>query len=266
MGHSEGTVVGKFCAIRAPKCDLHGNQYQKNCQPPPVGWDAFFFIQGKQERVVKTFEAHHTVCVACVTEFIALDPNIGKIVKETDWCVNEKLNMFAMPLWGHTIKYYANMFEDVALDDLDAKLQAGKLFKTNLPPLFANIPQHDYDHNSSKGYKQEVDGKLRKLAMQVAKTAKKNHEAAVTQLKSDLDTLSTYFKGELVRRGSTRCGGTHNAWKTGMKDPSSNWYEPFSMANDGCADPRPFPVSGGKSKVLAKLRALLEALGRWGST
>src|ERR1700690_1795961 len=122
MGHSDGTVVGNFCAIRSPKCDRHKNEYQKNCVPPPLGWDAFFFIQGKKERVVKNFEAHHAVCVACATEFIALDPKIVKIVKETDWCVNSTVNMLAMPLWGHTIKYYCNMFDNVAIDDLDTKL------------------------------------------------------------------------------------------------------------------------------------------------
>lgn len=270
-GHSEGIEVGQFCAVRTDKCSLHENEYQKNCTPKPTGWQDYSFKQGKKQEVVKKHEAHHLLCVACVTEFIGKDAKIKVIVKQTNWCINDEVNMFAMPLWGHTIKWYCNAWKDfdIDADDVGDLLEAGDLFTQHRAPKFKNIPQHDYDHNSEKGYKQEIDIDMRALAAEIAKIAKKNHKAAVDNLKKRLESLSEHYRTELQRRGSERCGGTHEAWKTGMKnpEPDSGWYEPFSMANDGNADPRTFPAPGtDPSKLANKIKRLVEALGRWGST
>ena len=270
MGHSEGDQKGKFCYLRAPKCNMvaphqHSNEYQKNCTPAPTGWAAYEFVQGTKKEDRKHFEAHHIVCVAAVSEYIASVSSIEDIVKNTAWCVNSADNMFAMPLWGHTLTWYCDNFEDVDGSNLEQLRQAGDLFSFSRAPRFKNIPQHDYDHNSAKGYKKEVDAKLKALAEQVEEAAEESHEAATKQLKTELDNLSKLYKAELTRRGATRSGGTHAAWKLGMKQPDSAWYEPFSMAQDGCAEPRTFPAAGVSSgKVLAKLRSLVAALGRWG--
>ena len=270
MGHSEGDQKGKFCYLRAPKCNMdaphkHSNEYQKNCTPAPTGWATYEFVQGTKREDRKHFEAHHIVCVAAVSEHIASISSIEDIVTNTAWCVNSTDNMYAMPLWGHTLTWYCDNFEDVDSSNLEKLRQKDDLFSASKAPKFKNIPQHDYDHNSSKGYKQEVDKRLKALADQVEEKAEESHEAATKELKKQLDKLSAKYKAELTRRGTERCGGTHAAWKKGMKQPSSDWYEPFSMADDGCAEQREFPASGVSSgKVLAKLRALVAALGRWG--
>jgi len=267
--HSDGKVVGDFCAIRtgpSEKCKKDGNNYVDNCTPPPVGWATFTFVQGTEKRVDKPFEAHHVLCVACVTKFIADCGDLKTVVEQTKWCINAALNMFAMPLWGHTIKYYCSDFVGITKENVKDKLTDETLFTVNAAPLFQNIPMHDYDHNSKKGYKQEIDGKMKELADQVKQTAKEDHKAAVKELAAELDGWSTHFKAELTRRGSTRCGGTHEAWKKGIDEPDSDWYKPFSMADDDNEAKRSFPAAGGKSPVWNKIKALVDALGRWGAT
>jgi hypothetical protein len=266
--HTEGIVVGVFCAQRAEKCDLHENQYQKNCEPPASNWSGYFFVQGDAKRCLKKPEAHHVLCVACVTEFMGKDQQIGKaeklapIVKQTNWCINAKPNMLAMPLWGHTLKWYVLGFSQDPTAKLDQLLQAAPLMSGGAPP-FKDIPQHDYDHNSERGYKKEVDKNLQRLAEQIAKVAKKSHKLAVEELKEELEQLSAKFKRELSRRGK-RQGGTDRAWKSGLNNTNPQWYEPFSMANDGNVAEREFPAVGRKSKLRAKMQSMLTALGKWG--
>jgi hypothetical protein len=171
-----------------------------------------------------------------------------------------------MPLWGHTIKWYCGDFADFDLDaeEVQDLLDSADLFARRRSPKFKDTPQHDYDHNSSDGYKQEVDTELKKLAGKVAKS-KKKHEGKVDELRGDLEALSRHFRSELKRRGE-RQSGTHKAWHAGLKGTNGKWYEPFSMANDGSAEPRTFPTSGEDSdKMRRKVKRLLEALGRWGS-
>jgi hypothetical protein len=270
-GHSEGVVVDEFCAIRAEKCSLHGNEYQKNCDPPPNGWEGTTFLQGSKEKVLKKPEAHHLLCVACVTEFVAKDSKLKDVVRQTPWCINDTVNMFAMPLWGHTIKWYCNNFDEMDLDrdSVGDLIDAGDLFSKKTGPKFKNIPQHDYDHNSGLGYKQEVDRDLKQLASQIRDVAKNSHEDASSALAGELEELSKKFRSELQRRGK-RAGGTHNAWSEvvkGVRKPHSDWYKPFSMANDGKEEARVFPVSGADSGKLAnKIRRMVDALRRWSGT
>lgn len=249
--HSEGIQVGKFCALRAEKCSPCNARYQKNCDPPPRGWAVYYFIQGRKVEVKKKHEAHHLLCVACVTEFLAKKEEILEIVEQTEWCINKKPNMFAMPLWGHTIKYYCNI------------VQGGVLLAQAQGPKFENIPQHDYNHNSVGGYKSEVDTDMEKLADQIEKKAEESHEAAVGELKHKLQTLSNTYRTTLQGRG-IRLGGTHVAWQLGSAQPTSDWYLPFSMASDGAAEPRTFPAQGFDGKVVRKIARLVAAATRWG--
>lgn len=245
-GHSKGVVKAEFCAIRKSKCD-HA-EYQKNCVPKPTGWDKPYFWQGKTDIKQKKFEAHHLLCVACVTQHIANGKGIVSIVKQTKWCINEKPNMFAMPLWGHTLKFYCRL----EVRGLGIEARTKKRAKI---PKFKNIPQHDYDHNSSKGYKSEIDYDLAQLASQIRRGKKKKHEARVKDIKAELKSLSRKHKASLRARGK-RCGGTDKAWKKGKKKVTSNWYEPFSMAATGCIDKRVFPSSAGGT-IANKIRSLV---------
>ena len=249
-GHSKGVKKGKFCALRKKKCDH--NAYQENCTPAPTGWSTFSFLQGKKRIKPKVFEAHHLLCIACVTEFIGKDERIYSIVKQTDWCINSTTNMFAMPIWGHTIKWYC--------DVETSGLKLNERIKSNLEaPPFVNVPQHDYDHNSENGYTSEVDEKMIKLAQQIQKKAKQDHEAAVELLQTQLNNLSNKFRTKLQSRGSSRCGGTHKAWEKGKKEPDSDWYLPFSMADDGNVNPRSFPTSDFNGTVAEKIQSLVQA-------
>lgn len=245
-GHSEGVQINdKFCALRTEKCKPCGNEYRnKNCKDPdPTGWG--IFVQGRKKRDPKTFEAHHLLCIASVTQYVAEKKEIAEIIQQTQWCINAEKNMLAMPLWGHTIRWYC-------LQNLDA------------PPPFQNIPQHDYDHNSKLGYKKaDVDTQLQKLADQIQKK-KKDHEVAVEELKTELDNLSVRFRRLLKLRGTVRSGGTHNAWTNGENMP--DWYLPFSMASTAAADRRPYPTTDSKGTVANKIRRLVEALGKWGAS
>ncbi len=249
-GHSKGVVKGEFCAIRKEKCD-HA-EYQKNCVPKPTGWEKPYFWQGKTEIKQKKFESHHLLCVACVTQHIANGKGIKSIVKQTKWCINKKPNMFAMPLWGHTLKHYCKI-EIGGRRGIDNRTD-----KKARAPKFSNIPQHDYDHNSRKGYKSEIDKDLIKLASQIKKGKNKKHEARIKDIQAKLKALSRKHKASLQTRGK-RCGGTHEAWRQGKKKPMSNWYEPFSMAATGCIDERVFPTSADGGTIANKIRSLVSS-------
>jgi len=243
-GHSKGVDVGNFCALRRKKCPH--NEYQKNCTPSPVGWATYSFKQGQIKIENKKHEAHHLLCVSCVTEFIGYDEQIQEIVAQTPWCINSTTNMFAMPLWGHTIKYYCNL------------RRSGATFRDRSadPPKFENIPQHDYDHNSDNGYTDEVGKDLEKVARQIAKK-RKAHEAAIMELESRLNSLSEKYRKKLQGRGR-RCQGTHYAWTVAGLSGDAKWCHPFSMAAK--PEKRTFPTTSG---VLAdKIAELVAVLGR----
>jgi hypothetical protein len=256
-GHSDGKAEGLFCAVRAEKCQLHGNKYKEN-GAPSTPWGTF--VQGSSERVDKEHEAHHILCIASVTEFIIGNSKIKAIVENTPWCINDKPNMMPMPLWGHTIQHYCDLGAAGATKNALAALTG----QDDRPP-FENIPMHDYDHNSTKGYKKaDVDTAVKKVAQRLEES-KKAHEDKTKELKAELDRLSRTLGKLLSLRGGARCGGTHAAWKKGKTAPNSDWYLPFSMASTGGADKRSFPAADADNETVAnKIKRMAEALARWG--
>jgi hypothetical protein len=224
MGHSAGVLKDKFCAQRKDKCK-DGQKYRENCK---VGWK---------------YQAHHVLCVASVTQFLAKKRGIDKVIRQTKWCINTKENMLAMPLWGTLTKFYSGRMR---LNDFTVR------------PGFANIPIHSYDHNSPKGYKKDIDKAMTSLANKVAASTE-NHKDTSDTLLSDLNSVRNATKRELRRRGR-RGLGTHKEWLKGYAgDPSKKWYEPFSMAADGNAEPRTFPVRRTKAAA-AKVAKLVKNL------
>jgi len=187
-----------------------------------------------------------------VTKIIAKKRAIAPIVKQTQWCINAKRNMLAMPLWGHTVRHYCTLEAGIKFSD--------RIRKRKGAPKFQNIPQHDYDHNSQGGYKSEVDTELDNLAQQI-EGQKANHKAAVKSLRGELNTLSTDFRSSLRGKGR-RSGGTHQAWLAGKNHTLATWYEPFSMSKK--PEPRAFPGVPGDTKLEDKIKALVKAFGRWG--
>ena len=73
--------------------------------------------------------------------------------------------------------------------------------KARLIVGFEDHPQHDYDHNSKKGYKKNhVDKAMIKVAQRIEKQ-KDAHKAAVEDLKAVLDNLSDTFRQMLQTLG-----------------------------------------------------------------
>lgn len=254
MGHSKGIQKGKFCAVRT------GSQSKCKCASPNNYVDnsniqGDFFLQGSRKRVEKKFEAHHLVCVASATKFLGKNKSVAKVVKKTRWCINAEKNMLGMPLWGHTIQHYC----DISL---------GAILEKPLPPWFCNVPQHDYDHNSTGGYKSEVDAAMEELAEEVKKLAADKHEEPEKELANELNEISDEFRALMANDRGLRSKGTHAAWLKGSESPDSDWYLPFSMADDDVADKRPFPAGGmgADGKVAKKMAKLAKALKKWGST
>jgi hypothetical protein len=233
--HAEKFQNDKFCA-RVP-CDH--SDYIKCCKP---GWSDWTFAQKKKGGAgQKKYEAHHLLCWSCVIKAFFTDEAAKAILKGTDWCVNRKPNMIALPLWGHTVKWYV---------DNDG------------PPKFANLPQHDWDHNCTLGYTSEVNERLKEFAKDL-KDAKKAHELPEPKdIAGSLTSTSGKFRTQLKARG-IRAGGTHASFLDGGE--MAGWYLPFSMANAGVATKRRAPTSF-KEKKKQKLAAIkaAQALARGG--
>jgi len=211
--HTSLTGKPSFCAVRSPS---HGectcsNNHIKKCNPAPT-W--------------RPSEAHHLVCVHSVGTELVSDPGIASILGGTTWCINDEPNMYAMPLGATTILHYCLNFLGPAA-----------------PPSFANIPQHNYDHNCADGYTHEVTASVKVLKQRIKNA---DHTIVKADLKGSLDTLSRKWKTILKGRGE-RNGGTHNSWlaASGQTIPgvsAKEWFLPFSMASKGVALDRPFPT------------------------
>jgi hypothetical protein len=123
--------------------------------------------------------------------------------------------------------------------------------------VFKDLPQHNCEHNSGQGYKSEIDSKMKEIANGV-KRRKKKHKVASGYLVRKLNEARTDFRAELRRRG-IRKGGTDKNWRNATPG-STDWFDPFSMANDGNMDPIPFPLAGTPGEVADKIIAFIASL------
>ncbi|HLU46459.1 MAG TPA: hypothetical protein VK116_00195 [Planctomycetota bacterium] len=246
--HKDKSKKPLFCAVRAEKCECP-NQYRDNAFDG-VPWATITFPRvlhfkkaKKILKIEKKPEAHHLVCVGSVTKYICGDVRIAAIVRETKWCVNDKPNMLALPLWGHTVQHYCSFTP--AADGIKAALKDSKEIDDAGAPDFQNWPQHDVDHNGKLSYKWEVDENLRDLANGIARRLKKkDHGLTPDNVKRALDAVAGKYRKLLTKRGK----GTHDAWKAGeeqardaSKTDGEKWYLPFSMAAPANAEKRTFP-------------------------
>jgi A nuclease family of the HNH/ENDO VII superfamily with conserved AHH len=256
-GHKRSDGKGKFCTAPCTKnCDecpgpaKGANNYRKVCKP--AKWGKYTLTKLKDG--VPTpygYEAHHIVCVSPTTTILLEGSKIGKTVEQTEWCINQKKNMVALPLWGHTVQWYCQIDED-----------GGKIRARRKAPDFANRPQHDIDHNSEDGYTSEVKLELVKLAKQVAAKA---HEVEGQNLAKKLDDLSDKFRQDLADRGrrpTSKGKGTHAGWQAAQKEtPDPKWCHPFSMASDTKVQDVAFPAKNFNDKLTAWIDRLASAIG-----
>lgn len=242
--HKRGAKKEQFCGIPGNPCEC-GNDYIKICEP---GWSSHTFSRlvnaaaGKFS-FDKKYEAHHVMCVAPVSSEIIAKDSIDGVVKATVWCINNKDNMLAMPLWGHTVMWYC------------AITAAGGDIKTDsVPPAFANVPQHDWDHNCKEGYTWEVEQDAKSLAKELEEMG---HEAKPENLAGALNALSSKFVGILATRGA-REGGTHKSFTEG--GTGENWCHPFSMASDGKVTSKGYPVRNFDERVKKWIERIAKAI------
>ncbi|NRF66447.1 hypothetical protein HLB44_05580 [Aquincola sp. S2] len=250
--HDRGKREGQFCAVPAnPKCDdCPGSKtYIEVCKP--TDWFGHTFkrlVKAKAGAFTfdKKYEAHHILCVAPVSEHLVALPAIEKVIRQTKWCINNADNMIAMPLWGHTVKWYCT------ITAAGGSAAAG----VDAPP-FANIPQHDYDHNCKEGYTYEIEVECKKLADAIEESG---HALKGEKLEGKLNKLSGQFRTELSTRGN-RKEGTHNAWALGGKEPPDpQWCHPFSMASDSKVSTKGFPARNFNEAVAKWIKRIATAI------
>lgn len=221
--HPRGFKVNDFCALAPCGCEKK-NDYIGNCKP--VAWEGVTFLQkGKKGPYEKKYEAHHILCVAPVTKCLQIK-KLETVIPQTNWCINAKPNMIAMPVWGHTVKWYTTNGDSIR-------------------PAFADLPLHNRNHNGTFGYIEEIESALISLAADVDE---QKCEVAASQLAKDLDDLSEEWRGNITTRGQRTGGsgkGTHDGWLAGIRG-EKEWYIPFSMAKTGNVTPRTFPRNFGE--------------------
>jgi hypothetical protein len=221
--HSAKLQVNKFCAkvpcVPDSKCPAGTEvNYIKVCEPE---WLTFEF---HQKDGPKKYEAHHILCFSCIAgEMFLGSKNSNAVLEGTKWCVNNKENMIALPLWGHTVKWYATPFKGV--------------------PEFKDLPNHNRDHPR---YLNQVLVQIQQIVKDV-QIKKNEHDVDVADIATELDDLAKDFRQFLDdcghRAGIDSDGkvypGTDECIALGRKEEDSTWYMPFSMAK--VPKPRHFP-------------------------
>ncbi len=254
-GHTEGADKGEFCSLRRDKCPC-GNKYKDIMDDGDVPkWGKYVQKHRTLIAIERSPEAHHVLPVASVTANITANEEIREeVVKNTKWCVNDKLNMIALPLFEMTFTHY--------LVEYDADVG------TPIPaPPFAGLPMHNYGHAA---FQAEVNEELEEVACD-AQANTKDHEEASKKLSDDLNAARSDFMSDLNDRGKDG-KGTHveflnamglNVDGTEFLGDASKWYVPFSMAKK--KQKRAFPSTSRKSGLSKKLNDLKEALSDWSS-
>jgi hypothetical protein len=266
--HKRGESLKHFCGVPGKPCEHPGgpgNNYYTICAP---GWAALTYAQqytapgaSTPDARPKSYEAHHLLCVSEVKKAVvkkAKDTDLESIVKETHWCINAKTNMLAMPMWGHTIMWYCNDFSNVSSDNEAGLFQA--LGDRLIRPPFKDWPQHNYGHSGAEpetSYNKEVEAEMAQVLEGVEEAKEEHENKAIDALQGKLNSLSKKMRAKLKSRGTRGFGGTHLAWQTGLQNPASSWYEPFSMAQK--PTPMTFPASNTGDGMARKLTRLAEA-------
>lgn len=207
------------------------------------------------EIVWKGHEAHHCVCCASVDTLLGQREDIKSIIDQTEWCVNQELNIVTLPLWGHTFRWYCTQMGEVR--DIEKVEKRGE-------PKFKDRVMHNCDHDTYQN--KELNPRLKKIAREVKKN-KKNHEKCKKELVDDLNELVKEFADNVRERGKRKTSegiGTHAGWKAGVNG-DKKWYMPFSMAKKPRKQTFPLRDAEGKlapGKLSAKLKKYVK--GVWG--
>ncbi len=251
-GHTEGAQKGLFCSLRTEKCDPCSNKY-KDIMKGTESWGKYKQKHRTLISIERSPEAHHVLPVASVTGNITANEKIREeVVKNTKWCVNDKLNMIALPLFEMTFTHY------LVEHDPDTG--------TPIPaPDFAGLPMHNYGHAA---FQKEVNMELERVGEDAKDNTEKHEEASKTLLAA-MNAQRDFFRPKLNSRGD-RGNGTHveflnamglNEDGTEFSGRVPKWYVPFSMAKKPSS--RAFPSTARKSGLSKKLNDLINAISDW---
>jgi hypothetical protein len=210
-----------------------GCDHQGNCEKKAVAWK-----QDKTWIWDNEWESHHVLCISCVNKYQVLKAyssdhrtNIDAIYRKTPWCINQSPNLIALPM-----RFFYEHYVD------------GRSM---------NLPCHDWDHNITGGYTDEVTKRIHNDIWQKIKQTideKEQCAAAEEVVLKELKGLSKEFKDKLTARGERPVGakkGTLAAWSEcetkADTDRADKWWFSFSMAEDSVAEVR-HPMTFGKPK------------------
>jgi hypothetical protein len=202
----------------------------------------------KKEAYRRACEHHHIASVAEVGTFIS-NENVRKLAMGTSWCISEKKNLIAMPMWSLHLMYYCDFTRAHPMVRAEA-VRGGFVATVDAPPLWANLPMHDQDHDL---YLDELNDTFSQAAERIAEEGPCQDPQKT--LLPDLDKAISMYHQQLLMNGVSH-GGTHGAWKQGMNGLES-WYAAFSMSRS--PTPRPHPLAGQDQKWQDKLAYLHQA-------
>lgn len=248
--HSEGMLVKEFCTQRTSKCSPCGKKYDDCVKNDPALAVSFRFPRIKKEQtgpVVQDISqnAHHILCVAEVTKVMSVDEQLETILKNTTYCVNDSVNMIALPLFAHTVYWY------LLYEDAGPRQQLGGIMSSVPAPPFKDLPNHDFDHGS---YNKEIETELNTLKGEI-KEAEHNFESG--ELAGALNGISSTFRKKLKARAKRGAGGTHQAWEAACKGEADDWYLPFSLAAKPAERAFPKRVAKNRKRIQAAIDLLL---------
>lgn len=244
-GHFTGVGTCQIHTSKTGTCQRVGKggggcDYPTNCDPPHVTW-ATTAKPWKNDKGQTEWEAHHILCVEAVTRYRLVKAysadekkNIDAVYRKTEWCINQKPNMIALP----RKMVYREYAESRGL----------------------NLPCHCWDHNIADGYIDDVREQIHLRIWQKIREAVADEvqcKLAKDVVVKELQDLADKFREILKQRGKRKAGngaGTLAAWTESEKDsPAPQWWYPFSMARDAVAANRPANTFG-KPKWSAKAR------------
>lgn len=254
MAEGDCLKIGEkeFCYSRKSPCPCSKkHKYQDHNKDKVESWGKYLQKQAPKvkgnkqlvarlEAVARSAEHHHILCVSAIEQFLAIGQAFSH-AKATTWCINQKKNMIALPMWAMHLMHYCYLSNATpAMKEQKTSYPGVKSFQsaTVAPPPFDNLPMHDQDHDL---YIKEVDTDLEEVASELPLVeACKDPESS---LKQEFERLMEKYSLQLVENGSSM-GGTHRNWEKGLNQPESDWYKPFSMSRE--PRPRIHPSAGGE--------------------
>jgi len=154
-------------------------------------------------------QIHHILCEHAILDINpAGDADGSKLAFITDclcmidWDVNDASNLIGLPLKSAYIR------------------TGGKTPQ--------NYCCHNVDHNTADGYTNECKQWLHNNVWNTIVDRRKSHQVNADNIKAQLQSCTSTFKGILTKRGA-RKGGTQYCYENRFDE--SQWYFPFSMAS-----------------------------------